>query len=97
MVFHAAIAAISGNMVCVVLSEAMLDWLFQFRRDLLRLPGSELITLVEHQRLVAAIRAHDVAEAEQAMMMHLTRANERYRIIEEAMATRALTTADGTS
>lgn len=97
MAFHAAIAAISGNMVCVVLSEAMLDWLFQFRRDLLRLPGSELITLVEHQRLVAAIRAHDVAEAEQAMMMHLTRANERYRIIEEAMATRALTTADGTS
>ena len=89
MAFHTAIAAISGNTVCVILSEAMLDWLFQFRRDLLRLPGSEFITLAEHQRLVAAIRAHDIVDAERAMMEHLTRANERYRILEDAMSTRA--------
>ncbi len=85
MAFHTAIAAMSGNSVCVILSEAMLDWLFNFRRDLLRLPGSEFITLAEHQRLLAAIAAHDVAEAEQAMLDHLTRANERYRILEDAM------------
>jgi DNA-binding FadR family transcriptional regulator len=85
MAFHTAIAAMSGNSVCVILSEAMLDWLFNFRRDLLRLPGSEFITLAEHQRLLTAIAAHDVAEAERAMLDHLTRANERYRILEDAM------------
>jgi DNA-binding FadR family transcriptional regulator len=88
MAFHTAIAAISGNTVCVILSEAMLDWIFNFRRDLLRLPGSEFITLAEHQRLVTAIAAHDEEEAERAMLDHLTRANERYRILEDAMARR---------
>ncbi len=88
MAFHTAMAAVSGNSVCVMLSEAMLDWLFHFRRDLLRIPGSEFITLAEHEGLLAAIAAHDAARAEQAMREHLTRANERYRILEEAMAQR---------
>jgi GntR family transcriptional regulator, sialic acid-inducible nan operon repressor len=90
MAFHTAIAAVSGNSVCVLLSQAMLDWLFQFRCDLLRLPGSELITLAEHERLLEAIAAHDVAGAATAMEEHLTRANERYRILEDAMAGRTL-------
>ena len=89
MAFHTAIAAVSANRVYAILSEAMLDWLFHFRRDLLRMPGSEFITLAEHERLVAAIAAHDVVEAERAMTDHLTRANERYRILEDAMAQRA--------
>lgn len=89
MEFHTAIASVSGNSVCVVLSQAMLDWLFQFRRDLLRLPGSELITLSEHERLLESIESHNVAEAEQAMLDHLRRADERYRILEAAMATRS--------
>lgn len=88
MAFHRAIAAISGNSVCAILSEAMLDWLFQFRRDLLRMPGAELITISEHERLLAAITAHDEEEAENAMKDHLTRSSERYRILEDAMAKR---------
>jgi GntR family transcriptional regulator, sialic acid-inducible nan operon repressor len=71
MAFHTAIAAVSGNSVCV-------------------LPGSELITLAEHERLLEAIAAHDVAGAATAMEEHLTRANERYRILEDAMAGRTL-------
>lgn len=82
MAFHTAIAAISGNSVCTVLSEAMLDWLFHFRRDLLRVPGSENITISEHQRLFDAIAAHDSAEAERAMMDHLTRVDAKYRMLE---------------
>jgi DNA-binding FadR family transcriptional regulator len=85
MAFHTAIAAVSGNSVCVILSEAMLEWLFQFRRDLVRVPGSEFIALAEHERLLAAIARHNVAEAEQAMLDHMTRASERYRALEEAM------------
>jgi DNA-binding GntR family transcriptional regulator len=60
----------------------MLDWLFEFRRDMLRLRGSERITLAEHERLLEAIAAHDVAGAEAAMVEHLTRADERYRLLE---------------
>jgi DNA-binding FadR family transcriptional regulator len=88
MAFHTAITAVTRNSVCVLLSEAMLDWLFQFRRDLLRLPGSELITLAEHERLLRAVAAHDPEEAGRAMLEHLTRANERYRILEDATAMR---------
>ncbi len=85
MAFHSAIASISRNSVCEMLSEAMLDWLFHFRRDLLRMPGSEIITMAEHRRIYAAIAAHDVEEAERAMKDHLTRSDQRYRIIEDAM------------
>ena len=88
MAFHTAIAAMSGNGVCVLLSEALLDWLFQFRRDLLRIPGSELITLAEHEALLNAVTSHDPVEAERAMAEHLSRANERYRILEDATAMR---------
>ena len=81
MAFHTAIASISGNTVCTMLSEAMLAWLFNFRRDLLRVPGSEFITLTEHEQLVDAISSHDTGEAERRMKDHLTRGNERYRIL----------------
>ena len=85
MAFHTAIASIGGNRVITLLSEAMLDWLFEYRRDLLRLPGSELITLAEHERLVSAVAAHEADAAERAMSEHLNRSNERYRILEAAM------------
>lgn len=85
MAFHTAIAAVSGNSVCVILSEAMLDWLFQFRRDLIRVPDSEFIAISEHERLLATIAAHDVPAAEQAMLDHMNRSSERYRFLEEKM------------
>jgi len=90
MDFHTAIASISGNSVCVVLSEARLDWLFNFRQEMLRMPGSELITLAEHQRLLDAIAQHNPEDAGRAMVDHLTRANERYRILEAATAAQRL-------
>jgi DNA-binding FadR family transcriptional regulator len=79
MAFHKAIAAISGNRICLVISEAMLDWLFAFRLDLLRAPGAEKITLAEHKRILAKIRAHDEVGAVQTMKDHLTRSSKRYR------------------
>lgn len=94
MAFHTAIASLSGNAVCTLLSEAMLEWLFHFRRDLLRIPGSELITLAEHRELLDAIAAHDADRAERAMLLHLTRANERYRILEDALTQRTAPVAD---
>lgn len=84
MAFHIAIARVGGNPICVSLSEAMLEWLFNFRRDMLRVPGSENITLSEHQRVFEAIAKHDEAAAAQAMTDHLTRANSLYRALESA-------------
>jgi DNA-binding FadR family transcriptional regulator len=88
MAFHTAIAAVSRNTICVLLSEAMLEWLFRFRRDMVRVPGSEDIALAEHEQLVRAIAAHDVVAAETAMTEHMMRANERYKVLEEEMKQR---------
>lgn len=82
MAFHKAIAEISGNRICVAVSQAMLDWLFEFRRDMLRVPGAEKITISEHKRILDRIRANDESGAEKAMTDHLTRANKRYRALE---------------
>jgi DNA-binding FadR family transcriptional regulator len=90
MAFHTAIAAVTGNTVCVILSEAMLDWLFHFRHEMVRVPDSEFISLSEHERLLAAIAAHDVAEAERAMIDHMDRSSERYRSSAAAMKQLAL-------
>lgn len=81
MAFHKAIAEVSGNRICVAVSEAMLDWLFEFRRDMLRVPGAEKITLSEHKRILERIRAHDEEGAVQAMTSHLTRSSRRYRAL----------------
>jgi DNA-binding FadR family transcriptional regulator len=81
MAFHKAIAEISGNRICVAVSEAMLDWLFEFRREMLRVPGAEKITLSEHKRILDRIRAHDEEGAVKAMTDHLTRSNKRYRAL----------------
>ncbi len=88
MAFHTAIARITRNSVCEMLSEAMLDWLFHFRRDLLRIPGSEIITISEHRQILNAISSHDPEEVERAMKDHLTRSNQRYRIVEDATMSR---------
>lgn len=81
MAFHRAIAEISGNRICVAVSEAMLDWLFAFRQDMLRVPGAEKITLSEHKKILDRIRDHDEDGAAKAMTDHLTRASKRYRAL----------------
>lgn len=81
MEFHTAIATISGNPIIAAVSESMLEWLFTFRRDMLRVEGAEKITLSEHRRILKAIRAHDEDAAAQAMTDHLTRSSQRYRAL----------------
>jgi DNA-binding FadR family transcriptional regulator len=79
--FHKAIAEISGNRICTAVSEAMLDWLFEFRREMLRAPGAEKVTLAEHKKILDRIRAHDDDGSVKAMTDHLTRASRRYRAL----------------
>lgn len=82
MLFHKEIAAITGNSIFPAFTEALIGWLAEFYRVLVRLPGSEQLTLAEHQRIIDAVAANDADAAEQAMRDHLMRANALYRQFE---------------
>lgn len=90
MAFHREIAAMTGNSIFPALVEAMFGWLAEFYRELVRLPGSEHVTLIEHRKILDAIAAGDADAAEAAMVEHLTRANALYRrFVREETATDA--------
>ena len=84
MAFHLAIARISGNPIFVAVSQAMIEWLRQFRSDLIHVPGAEDLTIKEHKRIFERIAAHDSHGAAKAMADHLNRADRMYRKFEEA-------------
>jgi DNA-binding FadR family transcriptional regulator len=79
MRFHALIAGMGGNSIFPALSEAMLGWLGEFHRELVRAPGAEMLTLDEHARILTALEARDADAAESAMRDHILRSSELYR------------------
>lgn len=78
MRFHQRIAAIPGNPIFEAVAESMLGWLKQYHTEMLIWTGKENLTLVEHEEIVAAIRARDPAAAEAAMVRHLERSRALY-------------------
>jgi DNA-binding FadR family transcriptional regulator len=42
--FHNILAEMSGNPILLAVSEALLQWLFEFHSDLVRFPGNEQVT-----------------------------------------------------
>jgi len=76
--FHGVLAEISGNPILAAISQTMFDWLTQTHTSLVQTPGSEHLSLAEHQRIFKAIAAHDPDGAVRAMQDHLSRANRRY-------------------
>ncbi len=72
MEFHLEIARISGNPIFVAGCRAILQWMADYGRDMLRSKGQRP-TLDEHQRILERVAAHDPAGAEHAMRMHLAR------------------------
>lgn len=79
MLFHREIARMTGNGLFTALSEAMIGWLGEFYRDLVRAPGAEQVTLSEHQGIIQALEANDADAAERLMADHLTRASTLYQ------------------
>ncbi|MCS3470958.1 DNA-binding FadR family transcriptional regulator [Pseudomonas sp. JUb42] len=75
MEFHAEIARISGNPIYVAISHAILEWMADYREDMLRFKGREL-TLKEHEIILGFIKANDPAGAEKAMHHHLVERGE---------------------
>ncbi|WP_062206017.1 transcriptional regulator NanR [Aureimonas sp. AU12] len=78
MRFHQRIAAIPGNPIFEAVAESMLGWLKQYHTEMLIWTGKENLTLVEHEEIVAAIRARDPQAAEAAMVRHLERSRALY-------------------
>lgn len=78
MEFHRTIATISGNPIYAAISQAVFEWLGKFHVTLVQTPGWEEVTLAEHRDIYDAIARHDPDGAEQAMIVHLTRANRLY-------------------
>ncbi|WP_210529023.1 FCD domain-containing protein [Rubellimicrobium arenae] len=77
--FHAAIAAVSGNVVLSSVVRAVFGWMARFHVHAVRSAGLEKLTLEEHEAIYAAIAARDPERAAGAMRDHLTRANDLYR------------------
>ncbi|MDH2329128.1 transcriptional regulator NanR [Cereibacter sp. SYSU M97828] len=71
--FHRRIAQISGNPILGAVSDAMLNWVFQYHNDLLHWSGREDVTLGDHLSIVERIEARDAAGAVAAMEAHLDR------------------------
>jgi len=77
--FHNLLAEMSGNPILQAVSEALLQWLFEFHSELVRLPGHEDVTLADHQDIYERVAERDAKGAEQAMIDHLTRVNVQGR------------------
>ena len=82
MAFHRQIAAMTGNPIFPAIVEAMFGWLGEYYRELVRLPGTESLTIAEHERILEAIAAGDADTAEAAMHEHVSRASDLYRALE---------------
>jgi DNA-binding FadR family transcriptional regulator len=79
MEFHREIARISGNPIFPAIVEALFDWASEYYQTIVRAPGAESLTLIEHQKVIEAIERKDQDAAERAVTDHLNRANDLYR------------------
>jgi DNA-binding FadR family transcriptional regulator len=77
--FHNLLAEMSGNPILQAVSEALLQWLFEFHSELVRFPGHEDVTLADHQEIYERVAERDAEGAERAMIDHLTRVNVQGR------------------
>lgn len=81
--FHLRIAAISGNPIIHAATQAMLAWLFEHHKPMLRWSGQEQTTIFEHNRLIDYIEDRDVDGAEVMMLTHLNRSAPLYKTTQE--------------
>lgn len=78
--FHVAIATIASNPMLKAITRAMLNWLVEHYQPLLRWPGRESTTLLEHERLVDYLEAHDADGTARMMREHLDRSDPLFTL-----------------
>jgi len=78
--FHHQIAVMSGNPIFAGISAALFAWLARFHATLVKAPGNEPVTIIEHAAILEAIRERDANRAAREMADHLNRASGLYRV-----------------
>jgi len=78
--FHFAIAEIGGNQVFSSMHRAIVGWLSLQRRVSLRNPKAPASALKHHQKIFAAIEAHEPEKAWHAMNGHLSEVEHWYKL-----------------
>lgn len=78
MAFHTAIADILENPMISAVSATMLGWLLEYHVSLLRWNGNEEVTLIEHERIIAALEQGNPEDAAEEMRSHLDRSQSLY-------------------
>jgi DNA-binding FadR family transcriptional regulator len=81
--FHVRIATITGNPLIEAVTKAMLTWLFDYYKPMLRWEGRETTTMREHDHMVDLLEAHDVEGAANLMLAHLNRSDPLYDATQE--------------
>ncbi|WP_059413722.1 transcriptional regulator NanR [Cupriavidus basilensis] len=76
--FHLAIARIPNNPIFLALHTAMARWLEEQRATSLQSAGAEQAAFRAHERIHAAIAAHQPDAAETAMLEHLREVESHY-------------------
>lgn len=69
--FHAALASATHNPLFPILYEALFDVMVEVRRLGFPVAGAFRSALAHHERILAAVKAHDAAAARAAMTDHL--------------------------
>jgi DNA-binding FadR family transcriptional regulator len=78
VLFHAAIAEASGNVVFLAVSRAMSGLLVELRRIIGGIPGAPEASYTEHQAIFAAIARRDGPAARLASQSHIESTRDRY-------------------
>jgi DNA-binding FadR family transcriptional regulator len=76
--FHLQIVRTSGNPLLIGVHQALTGWLAEQRNVSLKAPSAEATAFGFHERIFAAIAAHDADEAEAQMHAHLDAVAELY-------------------
>lgn len=77
--FHRALAAATHNPVLEATADSLLAWIFEFFPRLLRAPGTEPVTLSEHEAIVEEIGKGRPDGAAEALTRHLNRTHPLYK------------------
>lgn len=84
MEFHRGIVAVEGKELIMALHKALAQWLLEQRMVTLRTPNQGRIALAAHERILAALAAHDADAAEEAMSEHLAQVQSLFQASAEA-------------
>ena len=86
MALHRTIGALTGNVLCAAVGDALFGWLPRFRIRMVHVEGANLLSYDEHARIVGRIAARDADGAVAEIEGHLARSHSLYQRLESGAA-----------